>query len=319
MAGNVPEYLAGVGVQGVGHRHLAEQAQRKQLQGRHRAGRVKPVLLPQLRQQGAGAADGPGGDCAEKAQKRRQVQRAFLGGHIAPAHVHQIADGRKGVKAHAQREGQLVQHPRCKHRHKKVEVLEHRQQRQQAAHAHSHQPAPPGRLNGPAQRPAEQADGHKQPHGQQLPAKAPAGCRGAVAPVKPQAGRQQHAGLDLFGRLQIAHSRQRQEGNVRKVVKTQRKSSLWIISLGELCGPAAERQTYFVYYTIINGESKGGRPAFGGCRFPPRLLALPRRGRRCAAASARLLALPSHPPPKDPLPTHAIIAVIAKTTPRRPP
>ena len=198
------------------------------------------MLLPKLGQQGAGAADGPGGDGAEKAQKRCQVQGAFLGGHIAPAHIHQIADGREGVKAHAQREGQLVQHPRRKHRHKEIEVLEHRQHGQQAAHAHGHQPAPARglrRLNGPAQRPAEQADGHQQHHGQQLPAQAPALCSGAVAPVKPEAGRQQHAGLDLFGCLQIAHRRHRQEGKIRKVVKTQRKSSLWIRSLGGIVRP----------------------------------------------------------------------------------
>lgn len=28
----------------------------------------------------------------------------------------------------------------------------------------------------------------------------------------------------------------------------------------------AKRKTYFVYYTIINGESKGGGPFFGGRR-----------------------------------------------------
>ena len=224
---------SGVGVDGldvhhddIRHRHLFEKTQGKQLQTPHGAGGVKAVLGPQLGQHLPCAADGAGGDGAEKAEEGREVHKVFFRLHVAPGHVHQIAHGGEGVEADAQGEGQGVENAggQGQHRQKEVEVFEHRQHRQKGHDGGSQQPAPLAFFpagKGEGRPPDEEA--HRRQHRQrhQRPRAGPVRPGGAVRPVEQNACRQEQPVLEP-GRadLQMQKSRHGQERKVGKTLKT---------------------------------------------------------------------------------------------------
>ena len=227
VAGNVCKDLAHVHHQHIRHRHLFEKAQREQLQRPHGAGRVEPVFLFQLGQHLLGPADGPGSDGAEKAEEGCQIDKLFFGGHVAPAHVDQIGESGEGVEADAQREGQPVQHAgrEGQHGQRQIEVLEHRQHRQQ--HHHRCGKFPPalfgrGGLQAQAHAPHEHTAGRQQGNGKRLPQAGKTVAGGAVEPIENKACRKQKMILPAPGhKLQIHKSHQRRKGKVRKILKAQ--------------------------------------------------------------------------------------------------
>ena len=105
VAAVVGEHLVHQHAQHVADGHQLEQPQRQQPQAAHGARGVKAVFLAELGHQRPGAADGPLGDGGEKVQKQRTVEGVLLHLAVAARRVDQVGDGRKAVKADAQRHG----------------------------------------------------------------------------------------------------------------------------------------------------------------------------------------------------------------------
>ena len=122
--------------QHVGNGHHLEQPQRIQPQRPHGARRVKAVLLHKLGDQLPGAGDRPLRHGAEKHQKQRIAQRAFFDLTVAARRVDQIGDGRKAVKADAQRHHDGKR--QAQRRFQKTEILEKREDRKAANDAQAH-------------------------------------------------------------------------------------------------------------------------------------------------------------------------------------
>ena len=205
------EHLVHQHAQHVADGHQLEQPQRQQPQAAHGARGVKAVRLPELGQQRPGAADGPLGDGGEKVQKQRAVERVFLHLAVAARCVDQVGDGRKAVKADAQRHGDG---PPARQPGERAVVFEKGQNCQQPRNARAQR----GGLVAAFQRAAAQVgqrrdrDGHRQ-HG------------GHCQPVEQPAGRQQKRALPALRQVQVDGGRHQQKTKKAKTLQAHRRAS----------------------------------------------------------------------------------------------
>ena len=204
----VGEHLVHQQAQHIGHRHQLEEAQPHQPQRPHGARRVKAVFLVKLGQQRPGAADGSLRHGGEQKQKQRVAHGAALHLTVTAGGVHQIPDGRKAVKAHAQRHQDAA--GSAPHAAEGVPVLEKRQNAQRARHAQTQEGGFVLCLQAQTAQPCE---GPHPQRGQQEP--------GGRLRVKHQTGRQQKRILPALRQMQIHRRHNCQKAKKRKALQAQ--------------------------------------------------------------------------------------------------
>ena len=240
------EHLIHQHAQHVADGHQLEQAQRHQPQAAHGAVRVKAVFLAELGHQRPGPADGALGDGGEEVQKQRAVDGVLLHLAVAACRVDQVGDGRKAVKADAQRHGDG---PPARQPRKSAVVFEEGQHGQQPHDAHAQR----GGLVAAFQRAAAQVgqrrnnDGDRQ-HGRHR------------HPVEQPAGRQQKGALGAPGQVQVDRGHHQQKAEKAETLQTQRctsdKTVRWECS-GAFSPGKDKNRNVTIYYTRFSIQAQG--------------------------------------------------------------
>ena len=223
VAAVVGEHLVHQQAQHIADGHQLKKAQRQQPQRLHGAGGVKAMLGFELGQQCPGTADRPLRHSGKKVQKQRKVDEACLDLAVAARGVNQVGDGRKGVKADAQRHGHgLPAAVRCK----RAVVFEEGKDRQQPANAEAQRcrfmHAAPRRQPAAAQVGEHRnSDGHGQHgrHGQR---------------VEHPAGPQQKNALQPLRQVQIHHGHHQQKAEEPETLQAHGRTSQHTISNNSL-------------------------------------------------------------------------------------
>ena len=223
VAAVVGEHLVHQQTQHIADGHQLKKAQRQQPQRLHGAGGVKAMLGLELGQQRPGTADRPLCHSGKKVQKQRKVDEACLDLTVAASGVDQVGDGRKGVKADAQRHGHgLPAAVRCK----RAVVFEEGKDRQQPANAEAQRRrfmhAAPRRQPAAAQVGKHRnRNGHGQHrrHGQR---------------VEHPAGPQQKNALQPLRQVQIHHGHHQQKAEEPETLQAHGRTSQHTISNNSL-------------------------------------------------------------------------------------
>ena len=98
----VRENLRHVGRKDIGNHHLLEEAPDHPLGTEGKAAVLQAVFGKEFAGQIPPGADGPLGDLREEGRKKQDLQGIFLGFHLAPVDVAEIAHGLEGVERDAQ-------------------------------------------------------------------------------------------------------------------------------------------------------------------------------------------------------------------------
>ena len=207
----VGEDLVHKDAQHVADCHQLEETQRHEPQPPHGAGGVKAVFLLELGQQRPGPADGPLGDGGKKVQKQRTADETGFHLAVAPGGVDEVGDGRKAVKADAQRHGHGLP---ARQPLESAVIFEEGKDAQQPDDPHPQG----GNLVGTGQRPAAEVSEHRNGDGHPQHGRHGQG-------VEHPAGRQQKGTLDAPGQMQIHRGHHQQKAEKAKTLQAQRRTS----------------------------------------------------------------------------------------------
>ena len=214
VAAVIREHLVHQQPQHVADSHQLKQAQRHEPQRAHSAVGVKAVLLLKLRQQRPGAADRPLSDGGKKVQKQRTIDEICLDLAVAPRSVDQVGNGRKAVKADAQRHGHGLPAALAGER---AVIFEKGQNRQQPDNAPAQERSLVGAAAGRHAAPAQvgehrNRDRHAQHrrHGQR---------------VENPAGRQQKRALPALRQVQVHRGHDQQKTEKSKTLQAHGHTS----------------------------------------------------------------------------------------------